>query len=42
MTHCLNLLKKTVELEGSDLHLSIGTPPQVRVDGELKRLDAAT
>jgi twitching motility protein PilT len=33
------LLKQTVELEGSDLHLSIGTPPQVRVHGELRRLD---
>ncbi|MGH6929206.1 MAG: type IV pilus twitching motility protein PilT, partial [Dongiaceae bacterium] len=29
----------TVELEGSDLHLSINTPPQVRVHGELRRLD---
>jgi twitching motility protein PilT len=33
------LLKTTVEIEGSDLHLSIGTPPQVRVHGELRRLD---
>ena len=33
------LLKTTVDLEGSDLHLSIGTPPQVRVHGELRRLD---
>jgi twitching motility protein PilT len=33
------LLKTTVELEGSDLHLSISTPPQVRVHGELRRLD---
>jgi twitching motility protein PilT len=33
------LLKTAVELEGSDLHLSIGTPPQVRVHGELRRLD---
>jgi twitching motility protein PilT len=32
------LLKTTVEMEGSDLHLSIGTPPQVRVHGHLKRL----
>jgi twitching motility protein PilT len=24
---------------GSDLHLSIGSPPQVRVDGDLRRLD---
>jgi twitching motility protein PilT len=33
------LLKTTVEIEGSDLHLTIGTPPQVRVHGHLKRLD---
>ena len=33
------LLKTTVELEGSDLHLSIGSPPQVRVHGALRRLD---
>jgi twitching motility protein PilT len=33
------LLKMTVDLEGSDLHLSIATPPQVRVHGELRRLD---
>jgi twitching motility protein PilT len=32
------LLKQTVELAGSDLHLSIGCPPQVRVHGELQRL----
>ncbi|MDP1568868.1 MAG: type IV pilus twitching motility protein PilT [Vicinamibacterales bacterium] len=32
------LLKMTVERSGSDLHLSIGTPPQVRVHGELERL----
>ena len=33
------LLKMTVDLEGSDLHLSISTPPQVRVHGELRRLE---
>ena len=33
------LLKTTVELEGSDLHLSINTPPQVRVHGKLRRLE---
>jgi len=36
-----DLLKATLELGGSDLHLSIGCPPQVRVDGELKRLEYA-
>src|SRR5262245_56886345 len=34
-----DLLKTTLELGGSDLHLSMGSPPQVRVDGHLKRLD---
>jgi twitching motility protein PilT len=33
------LLKTTVDLGGSDLHLSINTPPQVRVDGDLRRLE---
>ena len=33
------LLKTTLDLGGSDLHLSIGSPPQVRVDGHLRRLD---
>ena len=34
-----DLLKATLELGGSDLHLSMGSPPQVRVDGHLRRLD---
>ena len=33
------LLKTTVELDGSDLHLSINSPPQVRVHGDLRRLE---
>jgi twitching motility protein PilT len=33
------LLKLTVEFQGSDLHLSIGSPPQVRVHGDLRRLE---
>jgi twitching motility protein PilT len=33
------LLKMTVDVDGSDLHLSISSPPQVRVHGELRRLD---
>ncbi len=32
------LLKTTVEMNGSDLHLTTDTPPQVRVHGELQRL----
>jgi twitching motility protein PilT len=34
-----DLLKTTLDLGGSDLHLSIGSPAQVRVDGHLRRLD---
>jgi twitching motility protein PilT len=33
------LLRTAVDMGGSDLHLSIDTPPQVRVDGELVKLD---
>ena len=33
------LLKTMVDLEGSDLHLTTNSPPQVRVDGKLSRLD---
>ena len=32
------LLKTTVEMGGSDLHISTNSAPQVRVDGELQRL----
>ena len=35
------LLRQMVEIEGSDLHITTATPPQVRVHGELKRLDGA-
>ena len=33
------LLKATVELDGSDLHVTASSPPQVRVHGELRALD---
>jgi twitching motility protein PilT len=33
-----DLLKQMVEMQGSDLHLSISSPPQVRVHGELERM----
>ncbi len=36
-----DLLKTTFELGGSDLHLAAGSPPQVRVNGHLQRLDHA-
>ena len=32
------LLKTTVEMDGSDLHITTNTPPQVRVHGHLQRL----
>jgi twitching motility protein PilT len=34
-----DLLKATLDLGGSDLHLSIGSPPQVRVNGHLQQLE---
>ena len=33
------LLKTMVEQGGSDLHLTINSPPQVRVDGKLRPLN---
>ena len=33
-----DLLKEMVGMQGSDLHLSIGSPPQTRVHGELERM----
>ena len=35
------LLSSLVQMEGSDLHLTTNTPPQVRVHGHLTRLDGA-
>jgi twitching motility protein PilT len=32
------LLKTTVEMSGSDLHIATNTPPQIRVHGHLQRL----
>jgi twitching motility protein PilT len=34
----IDLLRAASELGGSDLHLAAGSPPQVRVDGHLRRL----
>ena len=36
-----DLLKATVDLGASDLHVTIGSAPQVRVDGALRPLDLA-
>jgi twitching motility protein PilT len=33
------LLDRTVSLGGSDLHLAVGAPPRIRVDGRLRALD---
>src|SRR5687768_15632240 len=33
------LLQKVVELEGSDLHLTTKSPPQIRIHGHLERLE---
>ena len=33
-----DLLRQTLDAGASDLHLTVGTPPQVRVDGHLRRL----
>ncbi|MFB3852970.1 MAG: type IV pilus twitching motility protein PilT [Vicinamibacterales bacterium] len=35
----VELLMRAVEMKASDLHLTCGTPPQVRIDGGLTRLD---
>jgi twitching motility protein PilT len=37
----LELLKKLVELKGSDLHLLAGLPPAFRIHGELRRVEEA-
>ncbi|MDQ3685600.1 MAG: type IV pilus twitching motility protein PilT [Acidobacteriota bacterium] len=34
-----DLLKKLIEMGGSDLHLTTNTPPQVRVDGHLQAVE---
>src|SRR4051795_4842563 len=36
-----DLLRQMAQMEGSDLHITTGTPPQVRVHGHLQRLDGA-
>ena len=35
----ISLAKKTVDLGASDLHLSVGIPPVVRIDGKLVKLE---
>ncbi len=33
------LLKKMLDMNGSDLHITTNSPPQIRVDGSLNPLD---
>lgn len=35
----LALLERTVELKASDLHITVGYPPVVRINGELKKIE---
>src|SRR5213593_2043686 len=35
------LLRTLAEHDGSDLHLKVGSPPIIRVDGELHRLEGS-
>jgi twitching motility protein PilT len=39
MANLPELLKQVVELEGSDLHITTSTPPQIRVHGHLQRVE---
>ena len=34
-----DLLKRLLEMNGSDLHITTNSPPQIRVDGHLRPLD---
>ena len=34
-----DLLKKLLELSGSDLHITTNSPPQIRVHGHLQPMD---
>src|SRR5216684_2955753 len=36
-----DLLRTVVEMDGSDLHIATNTPPQIRVNGHLQRLQGA-
>lgn len=39
MIALVDLLQKLNEFNGSDLHLTVNTPPQIRIDGKLRPLD---
>lgn len=36
-----DILHKLVELEGSDVHINVGTPPMLRVEGKLQAVEGA-
>ena len=38
MVNLRELLEQMVKMNASDLHLTVGSPPVVRVDGKLQRL----
>ncbi|MBD3234305.1 MAG: PilT/PilU family type 4a pilus ATPase [candidate division Zixibacteria bacterium] len=40
MVSLQELLKLMVDKKASDLHISVGTPPQLRIDGKLVKLDS--
>ena len=42
MANLPELLHKVVELNGSDLHITTNTPPQIRVHGHLQRVEGCT
>ncbi|MBI1747390.1 MAG: type IV pilus twitching motility protein PilT [Acidobacteria bacterium] len=39
MIALVDLLQKLSEFNGSDLHLTVNSPPQIRIDGKLRPLD---
>ncbi len=34
-----DILEKTYRMKASDLHLKVGSPPMIRIDGSLKPLE---
>ncbi|HEY2492040.1 MAG TPA: type IV pilus twitching motility protein PilT [Paenibacillus sp.] len=38
----IDLLRKSVEFGASDLHISVGSPPQIRVDGMLRKMECSS
>lgn len=41
MINLNNLLQQAIDLKASDLHLVVGVPPTLRIDGELKSIQTA-